>query len=89
MESFDFADIAHRTRLHDAVYKRRIINTIITGGAMRLSGISKELIGELYEMSPELPGLYRKITALNDYLLFTKNNKKQLYGAKRHNTTYT
>lgn len=74
MESFDFADISHRTRLHDAVYKRRIINTIITGGAMRLSVISKELIGELYEMSPELPGLYRKITALNDYLLFTKNN---------------
>lgn len=73
-EHFEFEDIAHRTRLHDAVYKRRIINAIITGGAMRLSAISKTLIGELYEMSPELPALYKRITILNDYLLFTKNN---------------
>lgn len=74
MEKINFEDIAHRERLHDAVYKRRIINAIITGGAMRLSEISKYLIGELYEMSPELPALYKKITTLNEYLLFTKNN---------------
>lgn len=73
-EHFEFEDIAHRSRLHDAVYKRRLINAMITGGAMRLSVISKQLIGELYEMSPELPALYKKITVLNDYLLFTKNN---------------
>lgn len=73
-EHFEFEDIAHRSRLHDAVYKRRLINAIITGGAMRLSAISKSLIGELYEMSPELPALYRTITTLNEYLLFTKNN---------------
>lgn len=72
--SFEFEDISHRTRLHDAVYKRRMINAIITGGAIRLSYISKDLIGELYEMSPELPTLYRNIIYLNDYLLFTKNN---------------
>lgn len=73
-ETIDFENISHRTRLHDAVYKRRIINAIITGGAMRLSEIKKTLIGELYELSPELPQLYKKITAINNYLLFTKNN---------------
>jgi hypothetical protein len=73
-EHFEFEDTAHRSRLHDAVYKRRLINAMITGGAMRLSVISKQLIGELYEMSPELPAIYKKITVLNDYLLFTKNN---------------
>ena len=72
--TFDFEDISHRSRLSDAVYKRRMINALITGGAMRLSYISKELVGELYEMSPELPSLYRSIMILNDYLLFTKNN---------------
>ena len=72
--TFDFEDISHRSRLSDAVYKRRMINALITGGAMRLSYISKELVGELYEMSPELPSLYRSIMVLNDYLLFTKNN---------------
>jgi hypothetical protein len=73
-ETIEFNDINHRSRLHDAVYKRRIINAIITGGATRLSFISKKLIGELYDICPELPQLYRKISILNDYLLFTKNN---------------
>ena len=73
-EPFDFEDIKHRTRLSDEVYKRRMINALITGGAMRLSNISKELIGELYEMNADLPMLYRKISAINDYILFSKNN---------------
>jgi hypothetical protein len=62
---FEFEDISHRSRLSDAVYKRRMINALITGGAMRLSYISKELVGELYEISPELPSLYRSIMVLN------------------------
>jgi hypothetical protein len=73
-ETFEFNDIRQRSKLHDEVYKRRIINAIITGGAMRLSAINKTLIGELYELSPELPKLYKDITLLNEYLLFTKNN---------------
>lgn len=73
-ETIEFTDIKHRTRLHDAVYKRRLINALITGGALRLSWINKDLIGELYEISPELPSLYRDIIIINDYLLFTKNN---------------
>ena len=73
-ETIEFDNIKQRTRLHDAVYKRRIINAIITGGAQRLSYIDKNLIGELYELSPELPAIYRQIIIINDYLLFTKNN---------------
>lgn len=73
-ETIDFDNIKQRTRLHDAVYKRRLINAIITGGASRLSQINKQLIGELYELSPELPLLYKQIQTLNEYLLFTKNN---------------
>lgn len=74
VETIEFDNIKHRTRLHDAVYKRRLINALITGGAHRLSLINKQLIGELYELSPELPALYKEIYYLNDYLLFTKNN---------------
>lgn len=73
-ETIEFENIKQRTRLHDAVYKRRIINAIITGGALRLSWIDKKLIGDIYELSAELPSLYRDIIILNDYLLFTRNN---------------
>ena len=73
-ETIEFDNIKQRSRLHDAVYKRRIINAIITGGALRLSWIDKRLIGEIYELNSELPSLYRDIVILNEYLLFTKNN---------------
>lgn len=73
-ETIEFDNIKQRTRLHDAVYKRRIINAIITGGALRLSWIDKRLIGEIYELNHELPSIYRDIVILNEYLLFTKNN---------------
>lgn len=73
-ETIEFDNIKQRTRLHDAVYKRRIINAIITGGALRLSWIDKKIIGEVYDFSPELADWYRQIVILNDYLLFTKNN---------------
>lgn len=73
-ETISFDNIHHRTRLHDAVYKRRLINALITGGAHRLSYIDKTLVGELYDICPELPQLYREIRTINEYLLFTKNN---------------
>lgn len=73
-DTIEFENIHQRTRLHDAVYKRRMINALITGGAYRLSYIDKVLVGELYDICPELPQLYREIRVLNDYLLFTKNN---------------
>jgi hypothetical protein len=73
-ETIKYTNIKHREKIHDAVYKRRIINCIITGGAIRLSQINKALIGELYELNSDLPKLYKEIITLNEYLLFTKNN---------------
>lgn len=73
-EKMSFENIPHRDRLIRSVYKRRIINAIITGGAIRMSYVNKNLVGEIYDLCPELPGLYRKMITLNDYLLFTKNN---------------
>jgi hypothetical protein len=73
-ETIEFSNINQRSRLHDEVYKRRIINAIITGGALRLSWINKDIVGEVFELSSELPSLYRDIIILNEYLLFTKNN---------------
>lgn len=73
-ETMTFENIPERDKLIRGVYKRRIINALITGGAIRLSYINKNLVGEVYDLCPELPGLYRKISILNDYLLFTKNN---------------
>jgi hypothetical protein len=80
-----FIDIDHMNSLSEEVYKRRLIDALITGAAMNYSKIKKEYIGELYEMNPKLPQLYRDIVKMMDYMMFVKNdigiskdNKKQI-----------
>lgn len=80
-----FIDINHMNTLSDEVYKRRLIDALITGAAMTYSHIKKEYIGDLYEMNPKLPKLYRDITKMMNYMMFVKNdigiseeNKKQI-----------
>lgn len=69
-----FIDINHMNTLSDEVYKRRLIDALITGAAMNYSVIKKEYIGDLYEMSPKLPKLYRDIIKIMNYLMFVKND---------------
>lgn len=69
-----FIDINHMTSLSDEVYKRRLIDALITGAAMNYSKIKKEYIGDLYEMNPKLPKLYRDIIKIMNYLMFVKND---------------
>lgn len=69
-----FIDINHMNTLSDEVYKRRLIDALITGAAMNYSKIKKEYIGDLYEMNPKLPKLYRDIVKIMNYLMFVKND---------------
>lgn len=69
-----FIDINHMNTLSDEVYKRRLIDALITGAAMNYSKIKKEYIGDLYEMNPKLPKLYRNIIKIMNYLMFVKND---------------
>lgn len=69
-----FIDIDHMNVLSDEVYKRRLIDALITGAAMKYSVIKKEYIGDLYEMSPKLPKLYKDIIKIMDYMMFVKND---------------
>ena len=69
-----FIDINHMNTLSDEVYKRRLIYALIPGAAMNYSKIKKEYIGDLYEMNPKLPKLYRDIIKIMNYLMFVKND---------------
>lgn len=69
-----FIDINHMNTLSDEVYKRRLIDALITGAAMNYSKIKKGYIGDLYEMNPKLPKLYRDIIKIMNYLMFVKND---------------
>lgn len=66
-ESFDIES------LDDEVRKRRMLNVLAMGAGMQVSSNIKSYIADVYEINPKLPDLYRKILALNNYLLFTRD----------------
>ena len=73
-EFMEYEDIADAENIKDEVYKRRLIDTISMGAGMKISANIKDYMQEIYDINPKLLDLYRKILALNDYLLFTRED---------------
>ena len=72
---FEFDTVKHKKSLNGEIKKRRVINALITGAAMRIASNIKNYVADIYELDPKLPDLYRKILALNDYMLFITDIK--------------
>lgn len=79
---YDSLDVIKKIRRE--VGKRRVLNVLAMGAGMQISSNIKSYVADIYEINPKLPELYRKIIALNDYLLFsrefvlTEENKMQM-----------
>lgn len=57
--------------LDEEIQKRRIIDVLCVGGAMRItSKVLESYISELFKIDEELPHLYSKIMKLNEFYLF-------------------
>lgn len=79
-----YDSISEMKSLKKEVYKRQVINTIIMGISLEYSKLPKQFIGDVYEINPELPKLYKDFTALNSLILYeddlpeiTEQNKHQ------------
>ena len=73
-EFIEYEDVLDAESIKDEVYKRRLIDAMSMGAGMKISSNIKDYMEEIYEINPALINLYRKILALNDYLLFTKED---------------
>lgn len=73
-DGFEFADIVDAESIKGEIYKRRLLDVLVMGASMRLSSNIKSYAADIYEIDPKLPDLYRKIIALNTYLLFTRED---------------
>ena len=73
-EFIEYEDVIDAETIKDEVYKRRLIDAISMGAGMKISSNIKDYMKEIYEINPALLDLYRKILALNDYLLFTRED---------------
>ena len=82
-DGYVFDDLSDFDNSNKVVLKRRLINSLIQGASYHY--FSKYWLNEIYELNNELPTLYEKIRAINDYLLFAKeeriSDKKPMQGA--------
>ena len=82
---YEFEDVKHKRKLIQDINKRRVLNALISGAALRYATNTKKYIADIFEMNSKLPELYRNIIALNEYMLFkcdkldiNDKNKNQL-----------
>jgi hypothetical protein len=75
-DDMEFDGIEQIEGLTDEVYKRRLINSLILGGAVYYTNETDLFISEIYKLNPKLPELYHEILVLNNLLLFLKEDKK-------------
>jgi hypothetical protein len=67
---YEYEDVEHKRKLTKEIHKRRLLNGLISGAALRFATNIKKYLNAIYELEPKLPELYRNIIALNEYLLF-------------------
>ena len=71
-DEIEYEDIKQFSTISDEVYKRRMLNVLAMGAGLQVSSDIKSYLSDIYDINPKLSDLYRKIIALNNYLLLTK-----------------
>lgn len=83
---FNFENIDELYHLTDEINKRRVLNALILGASMYCVKNYKTYFNNIFEVSDELPSLYKKIITLNEILMYlvkdTINNNDNQDGGK-------
>lgn len=69
-EGFTFDSISDMEQLTDEIYKRRLLNALVCGAAIRYSENVDTYLSDLFNINQDLPALYSKILKYNKILLF-------------------
>ena len=68
--NMEFSSVLEMGEAKKEVFKRRMINALVMGASLRYSKVPKNYIGDIYDIDPELPKLYKELDLLNNILLF-------------------
>ena len=74
-DDFSFDSIEDMSYLSGEIYKKRMLNAIVTGAAMYYANNISSYIRELFDIDSELPSLYKKIIKYNEILMFFEKDK--------------
>lgn len=69
-DKFSFDSIKDMNTLTDEIYKRRMLNCLVSGASLYYMKNFKPYFQKIFEIDPDLPSLYKKILSLNDVLLY-------------------
>lgn len=72
---FDFESLDDFKDANKAVLKRRMINSLIQGASYHYATDKSLFLSDIYTIDKRLIPIYEEIIAINDYLLFTKEEK--------------
>ncbi len=67
---FSFDDIEDMNYLTGEIYKRRMLNALVTGAAMYYMNYIGNYIKEVFEINSDLPALYKKLIDYNNLLMY-------------------
>ena len=81
-KDYTFDDIKDMNSLTDEIYKRRMLNALITGASMHYTNFISEYIKEIFSINAELPALYKKLLDYNNLLMFFEKDTFE----KNHST---
>lgn len=73
-DDFSFDSINDMKYLTDEIYKRRMLNCLISGASTMYMFKPDFFLTDLYKINPELPYLYEKIMRYNEILLYCEND---------------
>lgn len=71
-KDFSFEDIEEMKHLTDEIYKRRMVDALISGASMYYGSNIEYYIREIYKINPELIQLYIEITKYNMVMLYNQ-----------------
>lgn len=73
--NFEFNDLNDFNNLSNVLMKRRLVNSLIQGISYDCLSKQDFYLSKIYQLNRKLPLLYEKIIAINDFLLFNKEEK--------------
>lgn len=86
MNEFSFVDIDEMNTLSSEIYKRRMLNALVSGASMYYTNHIGKYLQEIFELDSDLPSLYKKILDYSNVLMFCEkdslNEEKANNGGK-------
>jgi hypothetical protein len=73
-DDFSFDNIDDMNHLTDEIYKRRMLNALVTGAGMYYMNFIGNYIREIFEINSDLPSIYKKIIDYNNFLLYVEKD---------------